>query len=69
MSKDGYIDAVPNQPLIINNNRKMLDSAEILASEFSFSSSAWFAEPDKSLNPKLAKKLLKTHPPKPQENK
>lgn len=60
MSKEGYIGAVPNQPLIISNNQRMLDEAEVLAlaGEFSFQSSGWLTEPSKSLDPILAKKLL-----------
>lgn len=61
MSEEGYIGAVPNQPLIISSNSKMLDRAEVLADEFSFQSSGWLVEPSKSLGPMLAKKLLRVH--------
>ena len=63
MSKQGYIGAVPNQPLIIHSN-KMFDIAEILATDLAFTSSGWLAEPSKLLDNKLLKKLTK-----PQENK
>ena len=68
MNEEGYIGAVPNQPLIINsNNRKMLDRAEILATALAFTSSGWLTEPSKLLGTKLLKKLVGS--PQPQENK
>jgi hypothetical protein len=61
MSKERYIGAVPNQPLIQNSHTE-----EEIANFFL--SSGWFAEPSKLLDPLLAKILLASSP-KPQENK
>lgn len=62
MSKEGHIGAVPNQPLILNS------PTDFEIAEFSVQSNGrWFAEPSKSLDPMLAKKLMDS--PKPQETK